>query len=102
MKTSVGKINKAMHDVDLIPTTHQIKYDYPGSGPVHLASPELHPLYHYPNYVGGILLLTHEVDFYIYSSMMSYSVYYSILKNVEVWQQSFGAGEEKMMNFFFE
>lgn len=50
----------AMHDVDLIPTTHQIKYDFPTDGPVHLASPELHPLYHYANYVGGILLLTHE------------------------------------------
>ena len=27
----------AMHDVDLIPTTHQIKYDFPTKGPVHLA-----------------------------------------------------------------
>lgn len=49
-----------MHDVDLIPTTHQIKYNYPENGPVHLASPDLHPLYHYENYVGGILLLTHQ------------------------------------------
>lgn len=49
-----------MHDVDLIPTTHQIKYSYPENGPVHLASPDLHPLYHYENYVGGILLLTHQ------------------------------------------
>ena len=52
---------KVMHDVDLIPTTHQIKYSYPENGPVHLASPDLHPLYHYENYVGGILLLTHQV-----------------------------------------
>ena len=52
-----------MHDVDLIPTTHQIKYSYPENGPVHLASPDLHPLYHYENYVGGILLLTHQVSF---------------------------------------
>ena len=51
----------AMHDVDLIPTTHQIKYEFPATGPVHLASPELHPKYHYPTYVGGILMLTHEV-----------------------------------------
>ena len=51
----------AMHDVDLIPTTHEIKYDFPSEGPVHLASPELHPKYHYPNYVGGILMLTHAV-----------------------------------------
>lgn len=50
----------AMHDVDLIPQTHEIKYDFPVSGPVHLASPELHPKYHYPNYVGGILMLSHQ------------------------------------------
>lgn len=50
----------AMHDVDLIPTTHEIEYKYPESGPIHLASPELHPKYHYANYVGGILMLTHE------------------------------------------
>lgn len=49
----------AMHDVDLIPTTHEIKYEFPAEGPVHLASPELHPKYHYANYVGGILMLTH-------------------------------------------
>ena len=91
-----------MHDVDLIPTTHQIKYDFPGSGPVHLASPELHPLYHYPNYVGGILLLTHEVNNLLLIYVVQCDSIYSTLKNVEVWQQSFGAGEEKMMNFFFE
>jgi len=50
----------AMHDVDLIPTTHQIKYEFPEKGPVHIASPELHPKYHYPNYVGGILMLSLE------------------------------------------
>ena len=50
-----------MHDVDLIPQTHQIKYEYPKDGPVHIASPELHPKYHYANYVGGILMLSHIV-----------------------------------------
>jgi len=50
----------AMHDVDLIPQTHQIKYEYPTDGPVHIASPELHPKYHYANYVGGILMFSHN------------------------------------------
>ena len=50
-----------MHDVDLIPQTHQIKYEYPSDGPVHIASPELHPKYHYANYVGGILMFSHNV-----------------------------------------
>jgi xylosylprotein 4-beta-galactosyltransferase len=50
-----------MHDVDLIPQTHQIKYEYPSEGPVHIASPELHPKYHYANYVGGILMFSHNV-----------------------------------------
>ena len=54
-----------MHDVDLIPTTHQIKYEFPKEGPVHIASPELHPKYHYPNYVGGILMLSLEVHLFI-------------------------------------
>lgn len=49
-----------MHDVDLIPQTHQIKYEYPSDGPVHIASPELHPKYHYANYVGGILMFSHN------------------------------------------
>ena len=61
MYITPANLVKAMHDVDLIPTTHQIKYEFPKDGPMHLTSPELHPLYHYEKYVGGILMLTHEV-----------------------------------------
>ncbi|KAG7218640.1 hypothetical protein INR49_019969 [Caranx melampygus] len=35
-----------------------LDYGFPEDGPFHVASPELHPLYHYKTYVGGILLLT--------------------------------------------
>ncbi|XP_059846091.1 beta-1,4-galactosyltransferase 7 isoform X1 [Hypanus sabinus] len=50
----------AMHDVDLLPQNEDLDYGYPEKGPFHVASPELHPLYHYKNYVGGILLLTKQ------------------------------------------
>ncbi|XP_069755374.1 beta-1,4-galactosyltransferase 7 isoform X2 [Narcine bancroftii] len=50
----------AMHDVDLLPQNEELDYGYPEKGPFHVASPELHPLYHYKNYVGGILLLTKQ------------------------------------------
>ncbi|XP_029475526.1 beta-1,4-galactosyltransferase 7 isoform X2 [Rhinatrema bivittatum] len=49
-----------MHDVDLLPLNQDLDYGYPASGPYHVASPELHPLYHYKTYVGGILLLTKQ------------------------------------------
>lgn len=48
----------AMHDVDLLPLNEQLDYSFPAAGPFHVASPQLHPLYHYNTYVGGILLLT--------------------------------------------
>ncbi|KAM4621094.1 beta-1,4-galactosyltransferase 7 [Polymixia lowei] len=48
----------AMHDVDLLPLNQALDYGFPEEGPFHVASPELHPLYHYKTYVGGILLLT--------------------------------------------
>ncbi|KAM9357295.1 beta-1,4-galactosyltransferase 7 [Symphorus nematophorus] len=48
----------AMHDVDLLPLNEDLDYGFPEDGPFHVASPELHPLYHYKTYVGGILLLT--------------------------------------------
>ncbi|TNN72048.1 Beta-1,4-galactosyltransferase 7 [Liparis tanakae] len=50
----------AMHDVDLMPLNAALDYGFPQEGPFHVASPELHPLYHYKTYVGGILLLTKE------------------------------------------
>ncbi|KAF7228704.1 beta-1,4-galactosyltransferase 7 [Nothobranchius furzeri] len=48
----------AMHDVDLLPMNEALDYGFPVDGPFHVASPELHPLYHYKTYVGGILLLS--------------------------------------------
>lgn len=48
----------AMHDVDLLPLNSQLSYKYPDRGPFHVASPDLHPRYHYPTFVGGILLIT--------------------------------------------
>ena len=56
----------AMHDVDLIPANPNITYPYPDKGPYHVAAPELHPLWHYPKFVGGILLLTRD-DFIMVS-----------------------------------
>ncbi|XP_053152430.1 beta-1,4-galactosyltransferase 7 [Hemicordylus capensis] len=50
----------AMHDVDLLPLNEELDYSFPAPGPFHVASPELHPLYHYNTYVGGILLLTKQ------------------------------------------
>lgn len=47
----------AMHDVDLLPLNAQLQYSYPETGPYHIASPDLHPRYHYPTFVGGILLI---------------------------------------------
>lgn len=46
----------AMHDVDLLPITEGLSYGYPEEGPFHVASPDLHPIYHYKKFVGGILL----------------------------------------------
>ncbi|ELT90432.1 hypothetical protein CAPTEDRAFT_75285, partial [Capitella teleta] len=50
----------AMHDVDLMPMNPALSYAYPADGPMHLAAPDLHPKYHYPTFVGGILLLKRE------------------------------------------
>ncbi|XP_013110457.2 beta-1,4-galactosyltransferase 7 [Stomoxys calcitrans] len=51
----------AMHDVDLLPLNDNLRYEYPSDGgPLHIAAPELHPKYHYENFVGGILLVRNE------------------------------------------
>ncbi|KAF2366320.1 Galactosyltransferase C-terminal [Trinorchestia longiramus] len=50
----------ALHDVDLLPMTQELSYRYPSSGPMHLAAPHIHPRYHYPAFIGGVLLLTRE------------------------------------------
>ncbi|CAG5993611.1 unnamed protein product [Menidia menidia] len=41
----------AMHDVDLLPLNEALDYGFPQEGPFHVASPELHPLYHYKTYL---------------------------------------------------
>ncbi|XP_053406846.1 beta-1,4-galactosyltransferase 7-like [Mercenaria mercenaria] len=48
----------AMHDVDLLPLNDALDYSYPGDGPFHISAPDLHPLYHYHSFIGGIILLT--------------------------------------------
>ncbi|CAK9800381.1 Beta-1,4-galactosyltransferase 7 [Anthophora quadrimaculata] len=50
----------AIHDVDLLPINDKLLYSYPIKGPHHVSSPELHPRYHYPTFVGGILLVKRE------------------------------------------
>ncbi|KAF4518452.1 hypothetical protein B566_EDAN002107 [Ephemera danica] len=50
----------AMHDVDLLPLNPELSYSYPSEGPFHVASPSLHPRYHYPTFVGGILLISRQ------------------------------------------
>jgi len=50
----------AMHDVDLWPINHRLSYAYPGAAPYHIAAPGLHPLYNYPTFVGGILLVSKQ------------------------------------------
>ncbi|XP_065071639.1 beta-1,4-galactosyltransferase 7-like [Rhopilema esculentum] len=49
-----------MHDVDLLPLNNDLNYGYPDNGPFHIAAPHLHPKYHYPKFVGGILVLSVE------------------------------------------
>ena len=50
-----------MHDVDLLPLNNHLSYAYPTDySPYHISSPELHPLYHYKKFVGGILMMTRE------------------------------------------
>ncbi|XP_065336026.1 beta-1,4-galactosyltransferase 7 [Cloeon dipterum] len=59
----------AMHDVDLLPLNHNLSYAKPQNGrPFHVAAPELHPRYHYPTFVGGILLITTH-DFELVNGM---------------------------------
>ena len=50
----------AMHDVDLLPKDPKLLYSFPENGPLHIASPELHPKYDYPTFIGGILLISRK------------------------------------------
>lgn len=47
-----------MHDIDLLPLNDRLLYSYNEAGPVHITAPNLHPLYHYDAYIGGILIMT--------------------------------------------
>lgn len=49
-----------MHDVDLLPLNSQLNYSYPDESPYHISAPDIHPLYHYKKFVGGILMMTRE------------------------------------------
>ncbi|XP_014242162.1 xylosylprotein 4-beta-galactosyltransferase [Cimex lectularius] len=57
-----------MHDVDLLPLNPALPYTYPKNGLFHVASPEIHPRYHYPTFVGGILIIKKE-DFMLVNGM---------------------------------
>ncbi|XP_021362091.1 beta-1,4-galactosyltransferase 7-like [Mizuhopecten yessoensis] len=50
----------AIHDVDLLPLNPKLNYSFPSEGPFHVSSPDLHPLYHYSEFTGGILLMTRK------------------------------------------
>ncbi|CAL4080865.1 unnamed protein product [Meganyctiphanes norvegica] len=50
----------AMHDVDLLPMNTELPYQFPETGPYHVAAPHLHPRYHYPTFIGGILLISRK------------------------------------------
>lgn len=69
-----------MHDVDLLPLNPDLDYSYPESGPFHVAAPDLHPLYHYHTFIGGILLLT-KSDFKMVSCYCSVQNFPYILNN---------------------
>jgi len=47
-----------MHDVDLLPLNKDLYYGFPEKGPFHVSAPFLHPKYHYPTFVGGILIMS--------------------------------------------
>lgn len=70
----------AMHDVDLLPQNDQLLYSYPEKAPLHISSPQLHPRYHYPTFVGGILLInryrniTHSTKLHIATSICQFTI----------------------------
>ena len=50
----------ALHDVDLVPLNPHLSYAFPSKGPFHVAAPGLHPTYDYPDFLGGILLISRD------------------------------------------
>ncbi len=51
----------ALHDVDLIPVNDQLPYSFPSTGLRHVSAPGLHPKYDYVTFLGGILLISHDI-----------------------------------------
>ena len=49
-----------LHDVDLLPLNHNISYRFRAAGPVHLTSPDLHPIYHYEKFFGGVVQISNK------------------------------------------
>ncbi|KAK8405888.1 hypothetical protein O3P69_006951 [Scylla paramamosain] len=60
LESSVDCDYIAMHDVDLLPLNPEVRYQFPEEGPYHVSAPHLHPRYHYPTFIGGILLVRRE------------------------------------------
>ncbi|KAI3381763.1 hypothetical protein SNEBB_005803 [Seison nebaliae] len=52
----------AIHDIDLLPESNLLSYQFPiKSGIFHLSSPNIHPLYNYSTYLGGIVLIKNDL-----------------------------------------
>ncbi|ELU08027.1 hypothetical protein CAPTEDRAFT_93861 [Capitella teleta] len=51
-----------MHDIDILPLNPRLSYRFDGcaKGPLHLASPSLHPHYSKIDFIGAVLLMTNE------------------------------------------
>ncbi|KAK7065384.1 Beta-1,4-galactosyltransferase 7 [Halocaridina rubra] len=60
LESSVDCDYVAMHDVDLLPMNPALIYEFPEDGPFHVAAPHLHPRYHYPTFIGGVLLVKRD------------------------------------------
>jgi len=50
----------AIHDIDLLPLNPNLLYKYPEKGPHHISPSGLHPRYSYPNFMGGIVLISRK------------------------------------------
>ena len=63
-----------MHDVDLLPLNKDLNYGYPANGPFHVSAPFLHPKYHYPKFIGGIMLMSNEQYEKVWYSWVSFDI----------------------------
>lgn len=97
----------AMHDVDLLPINDELKYAYPEHGPIHIASPNLHPRYHYKTFVGGILLIRKDHFLLVMTVIINFTFHAVIIKRLMLLLMSYrlmecqtttGAGAWRMMN----